>query len=181
MMKVFKRQWGIYICFAMVLFAAECWAGNSKSSYTHYVGELYGGGVVFYVYKTAGVEHGLICSVEDVARFQPWSNVLCGAGAESKWDGLSNSNDIVAQTGHTASAAQLCLDYTYTDATGTYNDWYLPSKDELYLIFSQIAIINFALDKASTGYGFSGNYWSSTEDPSCEAWSGNGPVPIDTL
>lgn len=138
-------------------------------AFTHYVGELYGGGVVFYVYKTAGVEHGLICSVADQGTSTAWSNVdstEIGAGAQSAWDGLSNSNAIVAQSGHTDSAAKLCLDYTNTDTgTGVYSDWYLPSRDELGLMYFQNANISFILGKAGIAGGglTSMYYWSSTE------------------
>ena len=51
---------------------ATAYAGGG--GYTNYVGELYGGGVVFYVYKTAGVEHGLICAVADQGTSTVWSD-----------------------------------------------------------------------------------------------------------
>jgi hypothetical protein len=71
----------------------------------------------------------------------------------------------VAQPGHTISAAKLCLDYSYTDSTGTYNDWYLPSLDELHLL-----IVNgYVIDKMlPLGQGLGGpptQFWCSTEDP----------------
>ena len=40
---------------------------------THYAGELYGGGVVFYVDNTK--HHGLICSMIDIGTSQAWSDV----------------------------------------------------------------------------------------------------------
>ena len=57
----------------------------------HYVGELYGGGVVFWVDQTG--QHGLICSMIDLSDSQAWSNVtetLIGTSAQSDWDGLIN-------------------------------------------------------------------------------------------
>ncbi len=132
-------------------------------AFTHYVGELYGGGVVYYVYKTAGVEHGLICAVEDQGTSTVWSDystTVIGATAQSAWDGLSNSNAIATYGTSTVSAAKLCLDYTNTDTgTGVYSDWYLPSREELDLMYQQRFIVRKTL---SVGFA-SSSYWSSTE------------------
>lgn len=126
-----------------------------------------------YVYKTAGVEHGLICSTADLSTSQAWSNVdstAIGATAQSSWDGLGNSNAIVAQSGHTSSAAKLCLDYTNSDTgTGVYSDWYLPSRYELNLMYQQA----FAITKALSSGFASDVYWSSTEGDASNAWDQN--------
>ena len=45
--------------------------------------------------------------------------------------GQANSDFIIAQTDHTGSAAQVCLDYV----DGIYSDWFLPSQDELAKIY----------------------------------------------
>lgn len=149
---------------------------GSSSSATHYVGELYGGGIVFWVDQTG--EPGLIASLDDLngGSGVSWSNITSteiGASAKSMTDGLSNSNAIVGQSGHTSSAAKLCLDYSIT-TDQTYDDWYLPSNRELYLLASQDILIDKILDNdgdANTN-GFSqeythptyGRYWSSTEN-----------------
>ena len=52
-----------------------------------------------------------------------------------------------------------------------YTDWYLPSKDELYLLFT------FHANNPVVGGFSSGNYWSSSEVDSGNAWAvslGNG-------
>jgi hypothetical protein len=47
--------------------------GNS-GGFTHYVGELFGGGIVVSVWKdTQGVEHGLIASLTDLSSAIPWT------------------------------------------------------------------------------------------------------------
>ena len=135
----------------------------------HYIGELYGGGVVFWVDQTGS--HGLICSMVDLSTSQEWSNIastFIGATAQSNWDGLSNSNAIVSQSGHTGSAAKLCLDYTNTDyGTGVYNDWYLPASDQLSLLF----IAKYQVHKTLESDGNSSTtalmeaYWTSSEYP----------------
>lgn len=113
----------------------------------HYVGELFGGGVVFWTDHTG--QHGLICSAITLSNNQVWSNVdntLIGPSAQSGWDGLSNSNAIVAQPGHTSSAAKLCLDYTNADyGTGSFSDWYLPSFEELWKLSNVVYDVNKAL------------------------------------
>jgi hypothetical protein len=62
--------------------------------FTHYIGEPFGEGVIFHLWKdTAGVEHGLIVDKTDLGTSEPWSNILqilIGPSAQSNWDGLSN-------------------------------------------------------------------------------------------
>jgi hypothetical protein len=134
------------------------------SGYAHYIGEAFGGGVIFHLWKdTFGTEHGLIIDLSDLSTSQPWSNItgtIIGVSAENYWDGLSNSNAVVAQTGHTSSAALLCLNCT----NGGYSDWYLPSIQELNMLWKNY------YDVSKTIYQIPGahqmlpnNYWSSTE------------------
>jgi hypothetical protein len=135
----------------------------------HYIGELYGGGVVFWVDQTGS--HGLICSMLDLSTSQEWSNIastFIGVTAQSTWDGLSNSNAIVSQSGHTGSAAKLCLDYINTDyGTGVYNDWYLPAVDQLSLLFYAKYQVQKTLesDGNSSTTALMEGYWTSSEYP----------------
>ena len=138
----------------------------------HYVGELYGGGIVFWVSPDG--QHGLIASLDDLdgGSGVAWSNVTgtsVGSSARSMTDGANNTAAIIAQGGHTNSAAKLCDDYTGGDST----DWYLPSGRELYLLASQDVIIDYILDNdgdaGTKGFlqeynpSIYGRYWSSTE------------------
>jgi hypothetical protein len=148
-------------------------SGNDGNS--HYVGELYGGGIVFWVDHTR--QHGLILSLIDISTASAYSNInstLIGASAQSEWDGASNSNAITGQAGHTISAAKLCLDYTNIDyGTGIFSDWYLPSRTELALVFRNFFEVQKTLDidgnPASTLLN-KGYYWSSTEVNTSNAW-----------
>jgi len=144
----------------------------------HYPGELYGGGVVFLVDYTG--QHGLIASMIDLSTSQAWSNVtgtLIGSTAQSDWDGLSNSNAIVGQTGHTNSAAKLCLNYVNNEyGTGIYSDWYLPARGELNHLWNNIFEVQKALDSdgnPATTAIVKNFYWSSSEYSSSTAWSLN--------
>jgi len=148
-----------------------------SGGFNHFIGEFFGGGVVFHVWKDpSGIEHGLVISTVNQNTSLTWSNVTStsvGISANSSWNGLANSNAIVAQSNHSSSAASLCLNYTYIP-TGE-NDWYLPSIDELQLIFNNRFNINQTLNSISNSdlLPLSANFWSSTEQPNSasQAWS----------
>ena len=140
------------------------------SSSAHYIGELYGGGVIVSVWKKDGIEHGLIASLLDLNSGNKisWSNqntTLIGTSEQSFSDGNSNTTAIVSQAGHTTSAAKLCDIYS----SGGYSDWYLPSLWELKECFSATFIVNEIL--GSTNGFKADSYWSSTEGEfGGEAW-----------
>ena len=142
--------------------------------FTHYIGEEFGGGVIFHLWKDAlGVEHGLIIDKTDLSATQVWSNIdatLIGASAQSSWDGLSNSNAIVGQTGHTSSASALCLNST----NGGQSDWYLPSVQELNMLWNNYYTVARSLIQITGATQLqSATYWSSTESNTSYAWGFN--------
>jgi hypothetical protein len=118
------------------------------------------------------VEHGLIVDKTDFGG--NWSNLIStiiGATAQSSWDGLSNSNAIIAQPGHTNSAAATCLN----SINGGQNDWYLPSIDELILLWNNRFNVNKSLSSinGATLLPKEGSYWTSVEFNDQYAWSFN--------
>jgi trimeric autotransporter adhesin len=134
------------------------------SAFQHYVGELFGGGIVVSVWKTAGVEHGLIASLTDISIAAALTNVnvLIGPTAQSHSNGFGNTMAIINQPGHINSAAKLCRDYT----GGGFTDWYLPAAWELHQIFNVGLIVNTVLSSTNGMYeGYISDYWSSTEYP----------------
>lgn len=136
--------------------------GGTGGGFTHYIGEEFGGGVVFHLWKDAqGVEHGLIVDKTDLSTGQYWSNISSTLiGAQSSWDGLSNSNAIVGQAGHTSSASALCLNST----NGGQSDWYLPSIQELNMLWNNYYTVARSLTQISGATQLNRtNYWSSTE------------------
>ncbi|MDD5570235.1 MAG: DUF1566 domain-containing protein [Bacteroidales bacterium] len=125
----------------------------------HYIGESYGGGTIFYVDATG--QHGLIAAPNDQSSGIAWSNitnVAIGASASSHIDGLTNTNAIVAQPGHTSSAALTCKNYS----GGGYNDWYLPATTELTMMYTHWYVINYFTKTAF--------YWTSTEYDFSTSW-----------
>jgi hypothetical protein len=160
------------------LYAANAGTATGGGNFTHYIGEEYGGGVIFHLWKdNAGVEHGLIVALTDQSISQAWSNVTSaeiGTSAQSSWDGLSNSNSIVGQAGHTSSAAKLCLDLV----SGGQSDWYLPSIQELNMLWNNYYTVARVLSQISGAAQLSNSfYWSSSENYLNFAWYfvfGNG-------
>lgn len=151
-------------------------AGGGES---HYIGELYGGGVVFWVDQTGS--HGLICSMIDNSTAIIWTTsayqsiIVPAPGALSDWNGQSNTNAIVTQAeAGSTYAAGLCDAYTNTDyGTGVYSDWYLPSRGELNHLWNNIYQVQKALDSDGNGATTAitkNNYWSSSEYSSSNIW-----------
>jgi hypothetical protein len=134
----------------------------SGSSATHYVGELYGGGIIFWL--DASGQHGLIAATADQSAGIQWYNGTyryTGTTGDGLYAGEMNTTMIVAtqiadnQTDN--FAAKVCTDYSVTDGGVIYGDWYLPSKYELNLLY---------LQKNAVGGFASGDYWSSSEGSS---------------
>lgn len=110
-----------------------------------------------------------------------WSNIsgtTCGATGTTIGTGQSNTTTIIAQSGHTISAAATCNglggNQTWTGLTDSaycwYNnardsasDWFLPSKDELQSMYDELYLYGVGDFSAN-------NYWSSSESNSTEAW-----------
>ncbi len=156
------------------LYAANAGTATGGGNFTHYIGEQYGGGVIFHLWKDiAGVEHGLIVALTDQSTSQAWSNVtstLIGTSAQSSWDGLSNSNAIVGQATHTSSAAKLCLDLV----SGGQSDWYLPSIQELNMLWNNYYTVARTLSQIGGATQLANNYyWSSSEANYSNAWNFN--------
>ena len=139
---------------------------TTPGTFTHYLGEQFGGGVIFHLFKDAqGSEHGLIVDIVDLSDASEWSNILTfvGPSAQSTWTGEDNTNAIIAQSGNTSGAAYLCANSN----SSLQNDWYLPSLDELNVLWNNRLYVNITLSTIngsdvlptiSTSY-----YWSSTE------------------
>ena len=140
-----------------------------------------GGGIVFYVHANGTFACGETlnqnCTYLEAAPVavevqRTWatggnqSAAVSGADGTAIGTGEQNTADIVAQSGNVAvtSAAVYCSELV----SGGQSDWFLPSKDELNLMYTN-------LHSASTPLGgFSSNYyWSSSEGAGHLAWFQN--------
>ena len=139
------------------------------SEKTHYVGEQYGGGIVFYVYDDG--RHGLIAAIDELDPAIAWYNGIkryTNTAGDGIGAGEMNTALIISQQTIDNPmgnfAAKLCADYSVTVDDITYGDWYLPSKYELTLLFYE----RYFVGTFSSEY-----YWSSTEFSSISAWCQN--------
>ena len=152
---------------------------SNPNLFTHYIGELYGGGIIVSVWKVAGVEHGLIASLVDMQKTAaptyniPWTTAAKTtslANAKSMFDGLANTTAILTQNGDAPNtAAYVCRHYS----GGGFNDWYLPANQELESCYNAAVIVNSIIGSVN-GFRFSNGlpnaYWSSTENSATQAF-----------
>jgi hypothetical protein len=174
----------IIACIGMLAFSAIAFADGSYA--THKIGDVYGGGVVFYVYDfpnpgdtTSGL-HGLIMSKADQRNGTVWAtgsaltqNILTG---DVVGNGKTNTVQIIAavQNGGPVTdgvdyAATWCAFYISPSDMSPpggevyyYSDWYLPSVDELREIYRACKTKNFP---GAAHCPIDGYYWSSSEPP----------------
>ncbi len=144
----------------------------------HFVGEFYQGGVIYWLDPSASPAiHGLIADIADQSGTFQWSVASTTTGAtlngayQGKNSGTFNTAKILATPGTTYPAASACA----TSSAQGFADWYLPSLQELAMMFvNQMAITNTAL--ANSGGAFVDintsptQYWSSTESSAANAW-----------
>ena len=134
------------------------------------IGATYQGGIIFYLDGNGG---GLIAAPTDQsnAEWGCYSNYV-GANGTAIGTGYQNTIDIVNANcspyfSGNSIAADICANLTL----GGYSDWFLPSKDELNEMYSNIGQGN-ALGLGNVG-GFAdsdSDYMSSTEIDAYNAW-----------
>ena len=131
------------------------------------IGEFKEGGVVFWV-DPIDNSMGMVCSSYDIATSAGWgcwdiynqTPELEGADGTAIGTGYQNTLDIVSGCSTSGIAADLCNNLTLNG----YNDWALPSIDEIQAINTTKSAIN----STSVSYGgvaIDDNtyYWTSTE------------------
>tara|TARA_B100000989_G_C19494694_1_gene451444 strand:- start:677 stop:1567 length:891 start_codon:yes stop_codon:yes gene_type:complete len=141
------------------------------------VGDFHEGGIVFYLDTNGG---GLVVSDIETAISVPWGcygrdiytsrlNV-----STNQYSPINSANGVIVGTGYQNTldvfgngclASGDAVDVCYRFNHNGYNDWFLPSKDELSLIYTNLNSFNFFINNFYSGY-----YWSSTEIDSYQAW-----------
>jgi len=126
------------------------------------IGDRYQGGIIFYL-DGSGC-HGLVAKATDEPVLYQWSIMNCNtwAFATGIYGGAQNTKKSIALAvvwGIPCPAASVCDNLI----SGGYTDWYLPSKDELDMMYVNLYMQGLG--------GFaSDSYWSSTEVDNNYAW-----------
>jgi len=131
----------------------------------HSIGESYGGGIIFWL--DASGQHGLIAATTDQSTGIQWYNgtdIITDATLDGIYAGKANTSLIINKQGAGSYAAQVCNDYAVTVNNEYYDDWYLPSKFELSLLYSQKDVVGGFVDDG---------YWNSTEKTISISWAVN--------
>jgi|BarGraNGADG00212_2_1021979.scaffolds.fasta_scaffold01369_6 hypothetical protein len=131
----------------------------------HFVGELFGGGVVFYV--DGSKQHGLICSLSNIrdAKSIELYNKQDSKYLKGRPDSSVLMNQVFA-VNNPDRANELCDNFTNSEyGTGHYSDWHLPSIDDLKILYTVRNVVNKSLSKYSTKIydNLDKMYWSSTK------------------
>lgn len=146
------------------------------------VGDKIGGGVVYWVDQNK--VHGYIVNMttvgSDKEQFGPEVDPTdaagtgegMGTGAQNTINIINKFNALQAANGwpewvDVTIAAQWCADHSVTEGDYKYEDWFLPSREELIEVFKVKAML------AEQGVNIpANNYWTSSEGPNNEpGWS----------
>src|SRR5690554_1526881 len=135
-------------------------SATGGSSNDFYLGQDTLGGIVFYIYiGSDGNQHGLIVNKNESTA--QWESSGTTTNATRSWDGAYNTGLM------TSSPA---ANYVNGLTDGGFTDWYLPSIDELSILWHNRFHANNALNAG--GFTLLSNtvlYWSSTEDSATDA------------
>ncbi len=123
-------------------------------------GLTYQGGLIVYLNTTNG--KGILAAPNDQG-IATWGCVgiyNSSASDASIGSGLANTNAIINNCAGNI-AARIC----YNLILNGYDDWYLPSKNELNLLYTNLYLNGLGNFNTSTllNYGYKGIYWSSTD------------------
>ena len=140
------------------------------------IGSITHGGIVFYVDSSG--QRGLVASLEDVQlgsydgvwgnyngfewgcygnEIEGAKNDFIGGGYQNTLDVINNQCNVEFGSNY-YNASEACVSYSFMN----YSDWFLPSKDELHMLYQSLEPIDYV--------DFNYHYWSSTQISPNHAW-----------
>ncbi len=148
----------LFIFSFIFLLLQSCSSDSSNNEKPLMIGDEYQGGIIFYLSPNG--KNGLIASYTQFkAKWGCTEVKINGANGTDRGTGDQNTKDIVASCSESSIAAKLCADLV----EGKYDDWYLPSREELsflHLQKSNITRMSFGRE----------NFWSSSQYDNNSAW-----------
>jgi len=129
------------------------------------IGDSHQGGIIFYL---DGVGGGLIMAPSNISGQWGCDGILVGADGLGIGEGYQNTLDIVnANCIPTNNLANQCANLVIDG----YDDWYMPSRDELNLIYQNMVQPCFGCYGLNAGPGT--YYVTSSESNAGQAWGMN--------
>ncbi len=166
---IVKKLLLIAIFFIPIVFMQSC-DKDETIPLIHKIGDLHQGGIIFYLDNTG--EHGLVCAISDQSYGTEWGclpTLVTDADELSIGAGAQNTLDIISVCTSSDIAAAICNDLILNE----YDDWFLPSKDELDKIHESLDIINSSSKDNGGEMIQTTNYWTSSRFGGDTAWVQN--------
>lgn len=150
----------LLILIGLLPFIQNCSKDEDAAPTSFTLGQNYGGGFIFYIDGTR--KHGLIAApASSEFKLFTWgcnTTSIPAAQNTSVGKGQENTTAILQNCTEANIAAKLCNDLVLDG----YSDWFLPSKDELALIYENLFLKGIG--------GFTTGYWSSSQGAATTAW-----------
>ncbi|RRQ49568.1 DUF1566 domain-containing protein [Maribacter algicola] len=125
------------------------------------VGEYKYGGVIFWIDPASNNSEGLVVAVSNQFYSGTWGCTGTVTGATGTAIGTGSSNTAAIVSSGCGTSGSVIEQIANLDLNG-YDDWFLPSEDELTEIYTNISIVN-TTTTANGGQLTYQFHWSSTE------------------